>query len=77
MPGSRANSALDGCAPFSRVIEVDPATNEIAWEYHDGNPQSFYCDRISNAQRLTNGNTLINEGMFGRFFQVAPAGEVV
>jgi hypothetical protein len=68
---------LDQTFPFSRVIEVDPATNEIAWEYHDGNPQSFYSDRISNAQRLPNGNTLINEGMFGRFFEVTPAGEVV
>jgi len=40
-------------------------------------PPSFYSDRISNAQRLPNGNTLINEGRFGRFFEVTPAGEVV
>jgi hypothetical protein len=26
---------------------------------------------------LPNGNTLINEGQFGRFFEVTPAGEVV
>jgi hypothetical protein len=68
---------LDQTFPFSRVIEVNPATNEIVWEYHDANPQGFYSDRISNAQRLPNGNTLINEGMFGRFFEVTPAGEVV
>jgi hypothetical protein len=68
---------LDQTFPFSRVIEVDPATKQIAWEYQDGNPQSFYSDRVSNAQRLPNGNTLINEGMFGRFFEVTPAGEVV
>jgi hypothetical protein len=62
---------------FSRVIEVNPATNEIVCKYQDANPQSFYSDRISNVQRLPNGNTLINEGMFGRFFEVTPAGEVV
>ncbi len=68
---------LDRTFPFSRVIEINPATNEIVWEYQDANAQAFYSDRISNAQRLPNGNTLINEGMFGRFFEVTPAGEVV
>jgi outer membrane protein assembly factor BamB len=68
---------LDQTFPFSRVIEVNPATNEIVWKYQDANAQSLYSDRISNAQRLPNGNTLINEGMFGRFFEVTPAGEVV
>jgi hypothetical protein len=28
-------------------------------------------------QRLPNGNTLVNEGNFGRFFEVSPEGEVV
>jgi outer membrane protein assembly factor BamB len=65
---------LDQTFPFSRVIEVNPATNDIVWKYQG---QGFYSDRISNAQRLPNGNTLINEGMFGRFFEVTPAGEVV
>ena len=68
---------MDQTFPFSRVLEVHPATKEIVWQYQDGNPQSFYSDRISNAQRLANGNTLINEGMFGRFFEVTSAGEVV
>lgn len=68
---------LEQTFPFSRVIEVNPITNEVIWEYQDPNPQAFYSDRISNAQRLTNGNTLINEGMFGRFFEVTHAGEVV
>ena len=68
---------LDQTFPFSRVIEVNPATNQIVWKYQDANPQSFFSDRISNAQRLPNGNTLINEGVFGRFFEVTPAGEVV
>lgn len=68
---------LDQTFPFSRVIEVNPATGEIVWKYQDAAPQNFFSDRISNAQRLPNGNTLINEGMFGRFFEVTPSGKVV
>jgi outer membrane protein assembly factor BamB len=68
---------LDATFPFSRVIEVNPATNEILWKYQEANLYNFYSPRISNAQRLPNGNTLINEGFFGRFFEVTSAGEVV
>jgi len=68
---------LDHTFPFSRVIEVNPATNEIMWKYQEENLYNFYSPRISNAQRLPNGNTLINEGFFGRFFEVTPEGDVV
>ena len=68
---------LDQTFPFSRVIEVNPLTKEIVWKFQEGFPPSFYSDRISNAQRLANGNTLINEGQFGRFFEVTMAGDVV
>ena len=66
----------DAALPFSRVIEVDPATNEIVWEYRDSPPYNFFSAFISGARRLGNGNTLITEGMFGRMFQVTPASEV-
>lgn len=62
---------------FSRVIEVDPKTNEIVWKYQDNPRINFFSSHISGARRLTNGNTLITEGMFGRMFQVTPDGEVV
>ena len=68
---------LDESYPFSRVIEVNPATNEIVWKYQEPRVFNFYSPRISNAQRLPNGNTLINEGVFGRFFEVTSAGDVV
>jgi hypothetical protein len=64
-------------APFSRVLELDPATNDIVWEYRDGVPHSFFSALISNAQRLPNGNTLINEGLSGRLFEVTSDGDVV
>jgi Arylsulfotransferase (ASST) len=68
---------LDDSFPFSRVIEVNPATNEIVWKYEEPRELNFFSPRISNAQRLPNGNTLINEGTFGRFFEVTRDGDVV
>ena len=68
---------LDQAFPFSRVIEVDPTNNRIVWKYQEAAADNFYSSRISNAQRLPNGNTLINEGLFGRFFEVTSTGEVV
>jgi len=64
-------------ATYSRVIEVDPSTNEIAWEYM-GNPAlSFYSQAISSSERQPNGNTLICEGSPGRIFEVTPNKEIV
>lgn len=68
---------LDESFPFSRVLEVNPATNEVVWKYQEPRPFNFYSPRISNAQRLPNGNTLINEGVFGRFFEVTGDGDIV
>ncbi len=68
---------LDESFPFSRVIEVNPRTNDIVWKYQEGVASNFFSPRISNAQRLPNGNTLINDGWFGRFFEVTLAGDVV
>jgi hypothetical protein len=56
---------------------VNPGTNEIAWNYQETLEYNFFSPRISNAQRLPNGNTLINEGSFGRFFEVTRDGDVV
>lgn len=63
--------------PYSRVIEVDPKTNEIVWEYKDAPITNFFSGYISGARRLPNGNTLITEGQSGRMFQVTPEKEVV
>jgi hypothetical protein len=61
----------------SRVIEVDPATNDIAWDYRGDPPFAFYSPVISGAERLPNGNTLICEGSAGRLFEVTANKEVV
>jgi hypothetical protein len=68
---------LDHPLPFSRVIEIEPATKEIVWKYQERIEIDFFSPRISNAQRLPNGNTLICEGSFGRIFEVTVSGELV
>ena len=68
---------LDDPLPFSRVIEINPATKEIGWTYQDRPVSNFFSPRMGNAQRLSNGNTLINEAFFGRFFEVTRDGEIV
>lgn len=65
----------------SRVLEIDPVKKEIVWQYSaesSGQPAwSFRSAFISDARRLPNGNTFIDEGQTGRLFQVTPAGEIV
>jgi hypothetical protein len=67
----------DHPATFSRVIEVDPRTSAIVWQYTDPALFEFFSPYISGAQRLPNGNTLICEGIHGRLFEVTSGGEVV
>jgi len=65
----------------SRVLEIDPQKRTIVWQYTGINSDQplwgFYSSFISSARRLPNGNTLIDEGMNGRLFQVTSAGEIV
>jgi uncharacterized protein (UPF0248 family) len=67
----------DDSMPYSRVIEVDPKTNEIAWKYQDSPAWNFFSPRMGGAQRLPNGNTLIAESSYGRIFEVTKEGDVV
>ena len=60
----------------SRVLEINPVTREVVWQY-TGTKRTFFSPFIGSAQRLPNGNTLIDEGIWGRFFQVTPAGKIV
>ena len=62
---------------WSRVIEMDPATGKIVWEYRGNPPESFYSKWRGSNQRFENGNTLICESERGHAFEVAPNGEIV
>ena len=70
-----------GVQPHSRVLEIDPVKKEIVWEYSGSDSNApvwgFYSSFISSARRLPNGNTLIDEGMNGRIFQITAKGDIV
>lgn len=80
-PTGRHNALRD----YSRVVEFNPVTLEIVWQYPAQEAQvgppvgglKFYSPLVSSAQRLPNGNTMITEGLAGRIFEVTAAGEIV
>lgn len=53
------------------------ASDQIAWSFRSAMANAFYGHYISGCQRLPNGNTLINSGPHGHFFEVTKEGEVV
>jgi hypothetical protein len=72
------NGIMNMRRAYSRVIEFNPVTKDIVWEYSAEtlkmNELRFgykeFSPFISSAQRLPNGNTLITEGADGRIIEV-------
>lgn len=64
-------------SPHSRVVEIEPLAQTVAWEYADPTRPEFFSPYMGGADRLENGNTLITESAFGRLFEVTPAGDTV
>jgi len=62
---------------YSRVLEVNPRTNKIEWEYKADPPFTFFSSVCGGCQRLPNGNTLITESDSGRIFEITYEGEIV
>jgi len=62
---------------YSRVIELNPLTERIEWEYTGKPDREFLSRAISSAQRLPNGNTLVCDGNNCRLFEVTPDKEIV
>jgi hypothetical protein len=62
---------------YSRIIEFEPLSRQIVWEYKGSPPESFYSQDRGFIQRLPNGNTLITESNSGRVFEVTNEGKIV
>jgi len=66
--------------PQSRAVEYQIDTNDstatLVWEFRNDQPQ-YYSYYMGNAQRLPNGNTLINWaiGELPKLSEITPAGE--
>ena len=63
--------------PYSRIIELDPTTCDIVWNYQATPRESFYCSWGGANQRFANGNTLITDSGNGRVFEINREGEIV
>ncbi|HEY7690272.1 MAG TPA: arylsulfotransferase family protein [Dongiaceae bacterium] len=67
----------EGPDGISRVMEFNPRSMEIVWQY-TGNPSRRFDSFLrSEQQRLANGNTLIVESNGGRILEVTANGDVV
>lgn len=62
---------------MSRVVEIDPVSREIRWEFHSTRSYPFFSKSGGANTQLENGNILISETRKGRVFEVTPDGEVV
>jgi len=72
-----ANGSEQPTPEHSRILEIDPNTKEVVWQYKGQPIFTFYSPRISGVCRLDNGNTIICEGNHGRLFEVTQAGDIV
>jgi hypothetical protein len=64
---------------YSRVVEFDPITLKVVWEYGKarGSTEYYFSGFISSAQRLPNGNTMVTAGDPGYLFEVTRDKRVV
>jgi outer membrane protein assembly factor BamB len=61
----------------SRILEFNPRTLEVVWEYPDDQDEHLYTSIYGSQQRLPNGNTLISESNNGRILEVTRSGDIV
>ena len=68
------NQRTDG---GSAVLEFDPFTREIIWEYPGDSEAPLFTMDCGSSERLPNGNTLISESNRGRAIEVTPDKQIV
>ncbi|MAE62447.1 MAG: hypothetical protein CMJ49_13955 [Planctomycetaceae bacterium] len=61
----------------SRVVEFDPVTGAVAWEYVGDSVNKLFSHYYGGSSRLANGNTLIVQSEAGRVFEVMANGRIV
>ncbi|MBM4311489.1 MAG: hypothetical protein FJ119_11170 [Deltaproteobacteria bacterium] len=66
-----------GLGERSRVLELDPFTQQVYWEYSGTDHQPLYSENCASCAVLPNGNILISETTRGRALEVTPDKRVV
>ncbi|MBN2532830.1 MAG: aryl-sulfate sulfotransferase [Spirochaetales bacterium] len=62
---------------YTRIVQVNPRSGKITWEYKTDPPALFYSFLCGSAQRFPNGNTLVTNSDHGHVFEVTKKGETV
>lgn len=78
---------------YSNVLELAPPLNAsgryrrsaagafapstVVWKYQAADPEAFYSSHLGSAQRLPDGDTLIDSGVAGIVFEVTPTDRLV
>jgi len=62
---------------FSRVLEVDPASGEVVWEYRGSPPEAFFTNTRGGVQWLPGDHFLVAESNSGRAFEIDRTGTVL
>ena len=60
----------------SRVVEVDPHSGAILWQFPSTPAATLYSEVRGDQQVLDNGNVLITKSTAGRLLEVTRAGEI-
>jgi hypothetical protein len=67
----------EGHHGFSKVIELNPFTQQVLWSYEGTQANGFFSSFLGSALRLPNRNTLITESTAGRSFELTPEKKIV
>lgn len=62
---------------LTRVLEFNPNTQEIVWDYPNDDSVYLFSSSCGSCGRLPNGNTLISETNNGRAIEVTPDRDIV
>ena len=68
---------VDTAGNYSRTSGSAYGPTALTWTYVATPPSSLYAQDISGAQRLPNGNTLVDDGPAGAFTEVTSGGQIV
>ena len=87
------NNGDEDSRRYTTVVELTPGMNAdgsyqardgesygpaaLVWEYNPEPPERFFSWYISGAQRLPNGNTLVNQGAGAKLREVTASGDIV
>ncbi|MEV5831560.1 arylsulfotransferase family protein [Spirillospora sp. NPDC052242] len=61
----------------SRVLELDPITKTIVWQYTADPPQAFFTPLAGGCERLPGGNVLITDAQAGRAIELTRDGRII